>query len=597
MSEDLNVPKSRPKSWRWTRNSLLIALLVFLAAWKLLPPNVVRTPVVLSRGNDTLLHEETPITPRNAVRFVAHAGALKSQNNTTVGSTESHSNPAFLPDLSLLILNGSKHLLMERVGTELLSQIKKENQFDRVEYYPAGYLPEPGAEAPDIVLELALNSIKESGMAGQALKATVTATMGLSLADSNYHVSDHLSPPVVEHNAQISIEHESTLTGIESSSARYTLQGQDIAKQLATSISGRLTTLREKYRPMPKLPGSLRPEFQATPEFDFVKRLKATCRTSTHGLMFSNETIWKFEAAEEIEPLLNAVRDELAESGWQISHVSTSPLSQVHFRATKGEEIVELFPVKSHNFMSSDVKASQRPVPFTIHYLHRMDVAELQAVVAEILSLPKQDVESLLLVRRYGNPEQQQQIIKLIEQNPPRSIDAWLAVAEVQAGSQDVDACRKSLLRATFLLRTIKDPGDYAQRIKNVVTQQKIPESDLKQVDHEILKELGIVELVAGADATAIETTSNSAASFFLADETEGGTIITVRIQTDGTKRANAPATVVILQAAETSRSWSSMSAFQGSTRLEQQCSVAGKIVSITIEKRDNDSYRVSASR
>ena len=319
MSEIINVSNRRPTWWRRVRNVLLIGLVVFLAVWNLLPPNVIRVPVVLGRGDDGQLHDESPQPSGNLLHFDAHVGVLKSQNSTTMGSTESHSHPAFLADRSLVIVNQSGHQLMERVGTELLTQLKHENHFDRLEYYPLGHSPKPGGEAPDLVLRLDLISVQESGLAGRTLNAMVTATLGSSLAGSSYRVNDHLTPPIVLMDSEISIGHESSMTGIESSSAKYMLQGKDIAKQLATSVSGRLKTLREKHPPMPKFPASLRPEFQAAPEFAFVKRLNATCRTSSHGLMFRNETFWQFESLENAEPLLSSVRDELQESGWQVN--------------------------------------------------------------------------------------------------------------------------------------------------------------------------------------------------------------------------------------------------------------------------------------
>jgi hypothetical protein len=117
----------------------------------------------MGRGDDGKLHEQ-PEKAGNGLHFNAHVGVLKSQNNTSTGSSESHSNPAFLADRSLVIFNRSNHVLMERIGTELLEQLKADSHFDRVAYYPAGQLPEAGAEAPDLWLSINLDSIAESGI-------------------------------------------------------------------------------------------------------------------------------------------------------------------------------------------------------------------------------------------------------------------------------------------------------------------------------------------------------------------------------------------------------------------------------------------------
>ena len=177
MSDNPAVPQ---RSWTWRRRikvGLVIVCVLFLAVWNLLPPDVVREPVVLGRGGDGALHEVPPKPPGNRLHFNAQAGALQSQNITITRGTESYSDSAFLADHSLMILNLSDHVLMERIGTELLKQLKMDSRFDRLAYYPLGHSPEAGTEAPDLVLSINLESIEESGIAGRTLKAKVMMTL------------------------------------------------------------------------------------------------------------------------------------------------------------------------------------------------------------------------------------------------------------------------------------------------------------------------------------------------------------------------------------------------------------------------------------
>lgn len=594
------LPAAPQRSWTWWRRikfGLLIVFVVFLAVWNLLPPDVVREPVVLGRGVDGTLQELPPKPPGNRLHFNAQAGALQAQNTTFTGGTESYSDPAFLADHSLMILNLSDHVLMERIGTELLGRLRMDSRFDRLAYYPLGHSPEAGTEAPDLVLSINLESIEESGIAGRTLKARVKMTLGSSLVASHYSVNDHLSPPIVSLNVINTVEHQSSMTGIESSSAKYTLQGQDIAKQIANAVSDKLKTLREKFRLMPKLPAALRPEFVAAPEFEFLKRLQATRRTSFHGFMFHNETFWQFSSSENAEPLLTSLRDELQASGWRIDHLETKPGQGIHLRAEKESAILEVFPIENRFHQPVEIKEPRGPVHYQVRYLHRMNAAELHAVVAELLSAPKPDVEMLLLLNRFGSADQRQQTIKLIAEHPPRSVDAWLLLAGAAAGKNDVDACRRSLVRATLLLRTVTNPGDYEQRIKNLAKQQKIEEFALQAFDRDTFRELGIQELVAGAAPSTIEVTENSGASFFVTDAAKGDTVLTVRIQSDGNIRPNSPAIVTYLSASENSRSWSTQGAFHGVSKESHEFTVGQVRIPITIERLDNGVFRVSASR
>lgn len=593
MSEVSEVPQRSP-AWQWIKIGLLFLLVAFLAVWNLLPPGVVREPVVMGRGDDGKLHEQSP-EQDGGLHFNAHVGTLKSQNNTTTASSESHSNPAFFADRSLVILNLSDHLLMNRIGTELLEQLKAENQFDRIEYYPAGRGPEIGAEAPDLFLCLSLESIEESGIIGRSLKATVVATLGKSPAASNHSVTDHLSPPIVSLNANISVDHESSLTGIESSSARYSQQGKDIAKHLMTAVSDKLKPLREKYQLLPNLPSSLHPEFVAAPEFEFLKRLNATRQTSVHGFMFHNETFWQFTSTEGVEPLLTSVRDELSKSDWQIRNFEATDGQNANLRAEKEGAILELFTKRRRIDGTPGDEKPQGPVQYHVRYLHRMNSDELQAVVAESLKAPKPDVDELLVLRQFGSAEQQDQIIKLIEKHPPRSVEAWLMLAELYAGQNNADACRAALIRATLLLRTVRDHADYDGRMTDIAKKQKIETSELKVVNKETLTELGIVELVAGADPSNAEIQANTAASFFVPNDSEGYTVITVRVQTDGRGPLNSPTTVTLLQASENSSSWFSQSAFEGTSTLQHTMTVGAKPISVSVEKIDGNTFRVTA--
>lgn len=594
MSEVSEVPKSS-RTWRWIRIGLLFLLVAFLAVWNLLPPDVLRNPVVMGRGDNGKLHEQ-PREDEGGLHFNAHVGALKSRNSTTTASSESHSDPAFLADRGLMIINHSNHVLMERVGTELLAQLKADNKFDRLAYYPSGHLPENGAEAPDVWLSINLESIEESGIIGRELKATVTAALGSSLAGSHHTVHDHLSPPIITLSTSISVDHQSTLTGIESSSAEYSQQGKDIAKHLMTAISGKLKTLHEKHPPLPNLPSSLRPEFVAAPEFEFLKRLNAALLASYHGFMFHNETFWQFTSTENAEPMLASIRDELSKSEWRVEDFEATDGQNAYLRAEKGDAILELFPMKRGIFSMPQTKELQGPIQYNVRYLHRMNSGELQAVVGELLAAPRPDVDKLLILRRFGSQEQQAQIMQLMEKHPPRSVEAWLILAESYSRANKADACRVALIRATLLMLTVTDAADYDRRIKDIAAKQKIEASELKAVDQAVLTELGIVELVAGAEPSNVEISANTAASFFVADDSEGPTVITVRIQTDGRSQANTPTTMTFLQASENSRSWSTQSAFEGVSKVQHRFAVGSRPILLSLEKLDSNLFRVTAT-
>ena len=104
------------------------------------------------------------------------------------------------------------------------------------------------------------------------------------------------------------------------------------------------------------------------------------------------------------------------------------------------------------------------------------------------------------------------------------------------------------------------------------------------------------MELVAGAEPSNVEIPANTAASFFVANDSEGPTVITVRIQTDGRSQANTPTTMTFLQASKNSRSWSTQSAFEGVSKVQHHFAVGSRPILLSLEKLDSNLFRVTAT-
>ena len=95
------------------------------------------------------------------------------------------------------------------------------------------------------------------------------------------------------------------------------------------------------------------------------------------------------------------------------------------------------------------------------------------------------------------------------------------------------------------------------------------------------------MELVAGAAPSNVEVAENSGPKFFVTDASHGGTVLTVRIQNDGSNQADSPANVTYLLASENSRSWSTQVTFHGVSQESHKFTVGQIRKPITIEKLD----------
>lgn len=259
-SEMPNGEVSKPGLIRRIPRRVRIGTLILFGGvavlWKAFPPNVPQQPVILAREADgTLRKQDKP--SGNILSFNAQLGKLKSQNLTSCVSSSSHSNPAFFAARHLIIINQSDDILMERIGAELLESLKTELAVDRLEYYPLGHMPELGNVAPDFYVTLEMESKKVSGLMNDKLEAKVKATLGSMLSKSNYSSFDHLTPPLVNLNTTVEVDHRSTYFGVESSSAAYIMQGRDIAKEITKQFKAKFDAAREGHNPIPVLPKEL----------------------------------------------------------------------------------------------------------------------------------------------------------------------------------------------------------------------------------------------------------------------------------------------------------------------------------------------------
>ena len=321
MTEETVVASNKPRFLnripRRSRIAAFVVAVVGVAGWNIFPPNVSRNPIVLAREADGVLREQGG-EPAGGLSFNAHLGELKSSNETFTISSSGHSNPAFFAARHLIIINLADDVLMERVGFELLDQLRQQLAVDRLEYYPFGHMPELGGLSPDFYVTLQLKTKEVSGLVNDKLDATVKATLGSTLTQSSFSSFDDLTPPIVRLHADVEVRHQSTYFGIESSAAAYTLQGRDIAKQIATQLKAKFDEARGDHGALPEMPNELaNPEYSPIPEMKFLDELGAQVVTSTHRLMTANETFWRLTTDKTSDELFGVIKRELSDSGWR----------------------------------------------------------------------------------------------------------------------------------------------------------------------------------------------------------------------------------------------------------------------------------------
>lgn len=596
-----NIEPKRKSYFYYFKIVTIVFAVILAYVWFFVPPLKINGPIRLEKdedGNLTLVGKDEEGKP-----ISLQAGALKANNSKTTITSSSKSSPAYFFSRSLVVMNFSEHPLMERVGLDIVEILKKENSYDRVEYFPNGHLPETGKQAPDHYLSFKLESIEESGLLASNLKATIVATFGNMLVRSNSSTQDHLTPPIVRFNSKIELEHKSEMEGVESSAAKYKMQSESIAKEITKDIFKQIEEYEkdEDLISNQQIDKKFYPEYTPTPEFDFLKRFDPQLLTSTHGVMSHNETYWKIENISDSKDLVfNAYKqlekagwksgNKIKESDWDDSDLKNANRLTRRLRMTKGSEVLKIFQARMN------MQEENNGVYF-VRFQNRMSNDDLKDIFEKLLAEKNPDYEFLVSMRRYANNAQRTKIIKTIEKNPPQTHDAWKALAEHYSSKKNKDATFDALRKLYHINFASTDSGRDDSTIKRIAKKLKLDVKEIKKLDLKVLQGLGFTELSLDSEAKEVRFNLETPGNFVLVhpDPEKEWKVVSIQITpkkvVDGTMTYNLK---FIESLNGHGRSWSSM----GGLRLEhlrtQSATFHGRRAKFEIEKLEDGTFRAT---
>lgn len=581
---------------RIPRRIRIVALVVAVGGfvvWNLFPPDVPREPIVLAREADGTLREQG-VGGTDALAFNAHLGELKSQNSTSCVSSSGHSNPAFFAARHLIIINQTDDVLMERVGAELLDELKQSLVVDRLEYYPFGHMPELGGLAPDFYVTLELKSKEVSGVLNDKLNATVKSTLGSTLAKSSFSSFDDLTPPIVRLHANVEVEHQSTYFGVESSSAAYTLQGRDIAKQIATQLKSKFDEVRGDHGALPEMPTELAiPEYSPIPEFEFLDQLGAKVVTSTHRLMTHNETFWRLTTDKTSDKLFSVIKSEFAGSEWRIDHEETSFPRSAILRFVDRPQVLMIFPADRDQLPRTADEPQPEHVDYYVHYRDRVSSDFLESAIEQVLEQPKPDVNFLVAFHGRGSSGQRGRIISLLEEESPGTAVIWSRLADHYSSQQDIEGCRRALRMLTCLKHLSSDGSSIDNKIRDIAKKQKIDKSEFESPPRDDWLTLGLVEITDDGQPEPIEFGLDTRVGFFDIDEKGKVWVYSMVINRTGTSQLEA----VRMKCSGGSRSWSAGGIFTSGQTIDLHSFRRGEYrgrLELTTEKLSDAQFRAT---
>ncbi|MCR9200339.1 MAG: hypothetical protein NXI04_17020 [Planctomycetaceae bacterium] len=488
--EESTVIAGRPrKLWRnlwhtrWGR-ILGIAAAVFvaiIAGITFLPkPGTTEQPVSWERNSNGGF---TPTgTPAEDPSLEFNAASLQARNSSSKAGSSVHSGADYFASDSITVLNLSDSLLMKRAADQLVETLKEKGNFTTVRHYPAGHQPEPG-ERSDLFLTMDLKDIRISGITSRDLNAEIHVQLGPSPVTSRHSYSTGLTPPSLRFHAHIEIDHESTLTGVESSGAKFKLQGANIAEAIAGQVLPEIDDRRKEEDPMPQLPSGFFPDWTPPPPFDFIKTAKAEQRLSFAGCCQENETLWLVSDVDDPGRLLDLVHAELQAANWQGQRETGEP---AYLRMTKQAESLEVFPRRSGGF-SSDTETSV----FWIRYRKVLNQEQREQLFEQLLTEQPPRMNLLMDLDRMGSSKQRQRALDLAEANPPTTAKAWLNLAGRYFYRKQQDQA-VTAIQCAHLLNRIRNT-DLSGQIDSLLKKNDLDKSVARQITTASLDALGVI--------------------------------------------------------------------------------------------------------
>jgi hypothetical protein len=503
----MNTPEPMPnpprRRWRVVLGrAFFFFFLIFLLLWFGFPPRVPKKPVHLVRDDNGQMVPADPNDQPSGGALEMQAGAIAANNGlSSTSSTTSHGG-AGLACGRVLILNRSNQLLMARVGQLLLEELKPVDLIRQVDYYPADFLPEPGQLAPDVVITLDLEALKETGLPiRNSVEARIRVTAGNGPPNCSYGYNDNLTPPGIRFDWNGVLDHKSTTTGIASSAAAYKLVAENIAKQIADSLTKEFKSHREKYGTMPELPQPFYPPFRDAPPLPLDEFGKPQILTSWHGLMNHNETFWNLTTDQPAKEVLDKIEQRMKETGWKNS-LSHEMGERSYLHLTKNAASLLIY-VPSKPLMiapGSSQDASPKTTVLSIQYIDRMTETELRAAIGESLA-QHASLDALLCFESLLTDVQCQGVLKMIEPRPVRTPQAALMLCNLYRRLKQDDKARRELIHAVVLLRTIPQSSDLETKARDRAKELGDEKLVEKPLEPEMLKEFGFIELKPGVQA------------------------------------------------------------------------------------------------
>ncbi|MFH1716254.1 MAG: PLD nuclease N-terminal domain-containing protein [Planctomycetota bacterium] len=504
-------------------------------------------------GPVVLLSESCPKEPNEPSGsfhgLEAHAGIIRAKNNVQTLSSTAAGGGGRVSVCNIMLICQNSHRLLDRATREFQKSLVKLPYVDKVTYYPVGTKPEPGGLLPDVFVTIDMPKFSERILLrSRHVRATIKWQASTSILGGPSHSVGADTPPVVQFNIESQLDHESRMVGVESRRARYKLEANNIAGEMAKSISKQLENLLDKHGRLPATPETFNGTYHEPPELPFLKAGSVEQIISGSGLLANNHTVWRLVEGREADEALRAYRDELKTLGW-----TEEGLDKDSLRMRKENEHIYVYHPRSRDPQTTAMvwSKSDTPVsgtPMVVHYESYLSGEQMRKAMGDLLDSEVQ-FETLLVFEKYLRaPEQRERLKSIIERSPVCTLSGYLVLANFWADGGEMEKGRDALLHARAMERAEKSQNARTQEIRNLA--KKLGNEGLIEVPlaEEILLEVGFTNAEKIAEPLEIERGLNEPVLFYRRIDSGELQTLALRVINSREQSSSAPYQLLTVQ-------------------------------------------------
>lgn len=386
-----------------------------------------------------------------------YAGSIKANNSMNSSSSHTSTDDSLFFTKRIGVLNRTDHKIPSEVAQGLAEVLRNQAYVKTVDVFQGDKRPVDGQRLYDLYISVEMPEFSSKGLllTGREVEAKLKLTIGNNFWDSRHGHHDHLSPPLINLHMESILYHKSVARGVEMPGNPYRQVVANISTQVCESVTESLGELSAKFGVLDSMPEGLVPGFRPTPPLPLPQSEVLNQVVSGYGFMLNNYTVWTMEAVKT-RKVLTEMLQALKLDGWHAgSPRFDEEQSQYHFRATKGNLVLEAFEARGYG-----PRKEGECIRLVFRYSDRMGKSQLSEVLERIVQAEPVPLATWQAFSRLMSREQNERILEKIEGRNDLPLSAEVRLVRHLNRTGRKEEAQKRLHKAAFLARLVGSVDD-----------------------------------------------------------------------------------------------------------------------------------------